>query len=493
MYSTDSINPKQLSLDLNDFRLPFGGSLSLSNRWVQLRGIIPWADFEESYKEMFSERLGRKAKSFQIALGALLIQGRMKTSDRETVLQIQENPYLQFFLGLSEFQEEPLFDPSMLVYFRKRIGLTELQAINEAIILGELTGSSKPKKVAEDEILPNKGDLKIDATCTPADVRYPTDLSLLNEARENTERVVDKLWAQVDSKEGELKPRTYRNKARKDFLSFTKKKNGSKRTIKKSIQLQLSYLKRNLGTIDKLLKCFEDFSQPLDKKGFKSLVVASEIYRQQFEMFQTGTHRIDDRIVSFTQPYIRPIVRGKAGKNVEFGAKISVASIDGFVLLDRLEWDAFHEGEDLILHAEKFKALFGCWPKSIHADKAYTTRKNRKWCQEREINLHGAKLGRPKKETAENKEAIKLEKEKAKKSESERVEIEGKFGVAKRRYGAGKIMAKLKSTSESLIMLAILNVNLGKILANLSLSQIYTLLNLFKNQNPIYFNEKLVV
>ena len=180
-------------------------------------------------------------------------------------------------------------------------------------------------------------------------------------------------------------------------------------------------------------------------------------------------------------------------KEVEIIEMLSNGSIDGFILLDRLEWDAFHEGEDLILHAEKFKALFGCWPKSIHADKAYTTRKNRKWCQEREINLHGAKLGRPKKETTENKEAIKLEKEMAKKSESERVEIEGKFGVAKRRYGAGKIMAKLKSTSESLIMLAILNVNLGKMLANLSLSQIYILLNLFKNQNPKCFHKKLLV
>ena len=260
MYSNDSENPKQLSFDLNDFHLPFGGRLSIMNRWVQLRGIIPWADFEGSYKEGFSEKLGRKAKPFQIALGSLIIQSRLKTSDRETVLQIQENPYLQFFLGLSQFQDEPLFDPSMLVYFRKRIGLTELQAINEAIVLKELTGSFKPKEVVENEINLNKGELKIDATCTPADIRFPTDLSLLNETRENIERIVDKLWAQIDAEEGVLKPRTYRKKARKVFLSFTKKKNGSKRSIKKSIKLQLSYVGRNLKVIGKLKKCFETFS-----------------------------------------------------------------------------------------------------------------------------------------------------------------------------------------------------------------------------------------
>ena len=109
------------------------------------------------------------------------------------------NPYLQFFLGLPQYEEEPLFDPSMLVHFRKRIGPTELQSINDAIVLKELTGSSKPKEVPENEIIPNKGDLKIDATCTPAHVRFPTDLSLLNETRENTERIIDQIWVQIDN------------------------------------------------------------------------------------------------------------------------------------------------------------------------------------------------------------------------------------------------------------------------------------------------------
>jgi len=476
MYYSPSKNSKQLALELKAFHLPFGGRLRINNRWIQLRDMIPWMEFEENYKSIFSKKFGRRAKPFQLALGALIIQGRLQTSDRETVLQIQENPYLQFFLGLPQYEEEPLFDPSMLVHFRKRIGVTELQAINDAIILKELTGSSTPKEVVENELIPNKGDLKIDTTCTPADIRFPTDLSLLNETRENTERITDILWAQVEHEKGVLKPRTYRKKARKDFPSFTKKKQGSKKSIKKSIKLQLAYIKRNLKTIENLQNCFIPFSQPIDNKSFKSLLVANEVYRQQLEMSQSGVRRIADRIVSFTQPHVRPIVRGKAGKNVEFGAKISVASIDGFIFLDRLEWDAFHEGEDLILHAEKFKALFGCWPKAIHADKAYTTRKNRAWCKEREIDLHGAKLGRPKKETAENKEELKLEKKKAKKSESERVEIEGKFGVAKRRYGAGNIKAKLKTTSSAVIMLAILNVNLGKMLSNLSLYQLKTLI-----------------
>ena len=476
MYHTPYKNFKQLAFDLKAFYLPFGGRLRIENRWVQLRDMIPWLDFEENYKNIFSKKFGRRAKPFQLALGALIIQTRLQTSDRETVLQIQENPYLQFFLGLPQYEEEPLFDQSMLVHFRKRIGPTELQSINDAIFLKELTGSSKPKEVPENEIIPNKGDLKIDATCTPADVRFPTDLSLLNETRENTERIIDQLWVQIDNENGDPKPRTYRKKARKDFLSFTKKKQGSKKSIKKSIKLQLGYVKRNSKTIEILKNCFVPFSQPLDNKNFKSLLVANEVFRQQFEMSQSGVRRIADRIVSFNQPHVRPIVRGKAGKNVEFGAKISVASIDGFIFLDRLEWDAFHEGQDLILHAENFKARFGCWPKAIHGDKAYTTRKNRAWCKERKIDLHGAKLGRPKKETEENKEELKLEKIKAKKSESERVEIEGKFGVAKRRYGAGNIKAKLKTTSSAVIMLATLNVNLGKMLSNLSLCQLKMLI-----------------
>ena len=71
-------------------------------------------------------------------------------------------------------------------------------------------------------------------------------------------------------------------------------------------------------------------------------------------MYKHKTNRIDDRNVSLTQPHIRPIVRGKAGKHTEFGAKLSASSFDGYVFLDRISWDNFNESGDLIAKRGSF-------------------------------------------------------------------------------------------------------------------------------------------
>jgi hypothetical protein len=201
--------PGQLSFE--NFYLPFGGKLSGKNRWVKLAQLIPWEEFEAQYVEQLSEGMGAPAKSFRLALGALILKERLGTSDAETVEQIRENPYLQFFLGLSEYSDKAPFDASMLVHFRKRVNLELIGQMNEAIVQQHSKNdASKPEGTAEssdstDEdndgneppSAANAGQLIVDASCTPADIRYPTDLSLLNEAREHTERIIDALYEQV--------------------------------------------------------------------------------------------------------------------------------------------------------------------------------------------------------------------------------------------------------------------------------------------------------
>jgi transposase, IS5 family len=91
------------------------------NRWVILANLIPWAEFEEEYSSSLSIEIGAPAKSFRMALGALIIKEKLGISDRETVEQIKENPYLQYFIGLLSYSYETPFDASMLVHFRERI------------------------------------------------------------------------------------------------------------------------------------------------------------------------------------------------------------------------------------------------------------------------------------------------------------------------------------------------------------------------------------
>jgi len=310
----------------------------------------------------------------------------------------------------------------------------------------------KKKKKEESESVENKGKLMLDATCTPADIKYPTDLGLLTEARKHTEKVIDKLYKKQKGKL-KAKPRTYRKKARKDYLAISKQKNLSRKKRLQAIKKQLGYLKRNLKHIDELVKLGAGLNF-LKKRDYQLLLVVQEIYRQQLWMFDNKKNSIEDRIVSLTQPYLRPIVRGKAKQNTEFGAKISASYYDGFVFLDHISWHNFNESRDLKAQVEAFKSHTGSYPESLHVDQIYRTRENRAWCKERGIRMSGPPLGRPKK-------SISLaEKKQAQLDARIRNEIEGKFGQGKRRFGLNLIMTKLSNTSETAIAISFLVMNL---------------------------------
>ena len=124
----------QSELTPENFELPFSGKLSPDNRWLIMAELIPWAEFEVEYAEKFSEKMGAPAKPFRMALGALIIKEKLGISDRETVEQIKENPYLQYFIGLSEYSNDSPFEASMMVYFRERINIDFVKKINRKMV-----------------------------------------------------------------------------------------------------------------------------------------------------------------------------------------------------------------------------------------------------------------------------------------------------------------------------------------------------------------------
>jgi transposase, IS5 family len=476
-------NLKQLEFE--SFNLPFDGHLRSDNRWVKLAKFIPWEEFEAAYsKTLESTRLGPPAMSVRVALGALIIKERLGTSDEETVEQIRENPYLQYFLGFKDYKDEQPFHPSMFVHFRKRIGKNALSHIVEVVNKKAMTvttptkrsgkGDDDDKGCAVGGENPNQGKLILDATCTPADITFPTDLKLLNAAREKSEHIIDVLHEPHKGKK--KKPRTYRKAARKAFLSIAKSKKVSKSKLRKAIRKQLGYLGRNLKTIDKLSRISPLLL--LDRRDYKLLLVISEVYRQQKWMLDHGANRIDDRIVSIYQPHVRPIKRGKAGAATEFGAKISVSLIDGFSYLDRLSWDNYNESSDLIVQVEAYRKRFGFFPASVHADKIYRNRDNIRFCKKHGIRISGPPLGRP---TGQNEKRIEALKQ-SRQDELDRIPIEGKFGQAKRRFSLSRIMCKLALTSQTAIAVVFLVMNLEKWLQSFLLSLIFVLHSSLKGQ-----------
>ena len=138
----------------SEFELPFGGSLSADNRWVKMGELIPWSEFESEYAENFPTEKGAPAKSFRMALGALIIKEKLGISDRETVEQIRKNPYLQYFIGQSSYSNELPFDPSLLVHFRQRISPNLINNVNERMV--EKIRSITPVKTEKKRIRPPK-------------------------------------------------------------------------------------------------------------------------------------------------------------------------------------------------------------------------------------------------------------------------------------------------------------------------------------------------
>ena len=318
----------------------------------------------------------------------------------------------------------------------------------------------KPASLEADS---NWGTLILDATCVPDDIPYPVDLRLLDESRETTEKVIDELFKQLQGKIGR-KPRCNRDKAHNLFLAIIKKKKPKREEIREAKRFQLNEISRNLRAIDGMIHCGAILSA-LGSQLYRKLLIASEIYRQQQDMYDNDSRRIDDRIVNLSKPHVRPIVRGKAGKKTEFGAKISISDDNGFVDVDRISWDNYNEASDLIMRAEQYKEERGYYPERICADLIYMTSENKKFCAANNIRLSGRtrkKQVETEVQTAEQQELFKSDLRK-------RSVIEGRIGTGKRKYGLDRILTKLVETSRTVITMAFFVMNVEKILRLLRL------------------------
>lgn len=383
--------------------------------------------------------------------------------------------------------------------FRKRLGANIINELNEWIVLEEQerqseeaskendndddhsSGDHQPSGPTLEENstesaspkTKNKGKLILDATCAPADIAYPTDLGLLNEAREKLEHIIDVLH---EPHKGKFrKPRTYRKRARKDYLSVAKQRKAGARKIRKAVGKQLGYVKRDLEIIGNLVT--QSSLSLLSKDEYRQLLVIHELYRQQAEMYKKKTHRIDHRIVSISQPHVRPIVRGKAKANVEFGSKVAISVVGGYALIEQLDWENYNEGTTLRESVENYYNRFGFYPEAILADKIYRNRDNLAYCKSLGIRLSGPRLGRPSKTEDKTLERV------ARQDASERNAVESKFGEGKRKYGLGLIRARLQETSETVVALQFLILNLERKLRVLFLKFLYNTIIYFDDRN----------
>ncbi len=458
---------REKQISFTDFNQPQGMQMNPNNRWVKKAAMIPWDTIEAEYAKLFPSHTGMPAKPLRMALGSLLIQKQYHYPDEELVEQIRENPYYQYFIGLPGYEDKIPFVPSLLVEFRKRLSEDVLNEINEMIIAfnaqqddddsndgsGDAGQSDQQDSATDSE---NAGTLILDATCAPQNIKYPQDIELLNEAREKLEDMI----CRVSDEYNYYRPRMYRKKARKDYLALAKCRKRSAKKIRKAIRKQLQYIRRDLGYITNLL---ENNGVTLSCSDAQMLDTLQALYAQQQYMLTNNTHSVENRIVSISQPYIRPIVRGKAKSPVEFGAKLDL-SVDetGMCRIEKLSFDAYNESAVLKTAIANYRERTGHYPECVLVDQIYRNRENISYCSNLGNRLSGKKLGRPKKDADS-----KAEKKIAYQDNTDRIEVERKFSLAKRKFGLGLLLTKREDTTRASIVLSIIAMNIDRLAAML--------------------------
>ena len=444
-----STDYEQQQLGFFHFNQSCGMGLDKENEWIKNANRLPWKAWEIPYAAMFTGKNGTIAKPCRMVLGSFIIQLRMGFSDRDLVKQLQENPYYQYFIGLEEFQHKAPYTAPLLAMWRKRIDVDFIIKANDMLC----DAMPKATKATQSFGLKVAGTLVAtqvcDATVAPQNIRFPQDTSLLNEARVKLEGMID-WFCQEYSLE---KPRTYRKVAHKEYLSFAKSKKPSYDKIRGAVKAQLGYVNRDLKYVD----AFIGAGYKLDEKYTDTLDTIRKLYEQQKYMYDNNVHKVENRIVSISQPYVRPIVRGKANKPTEFGAKLHL-SVDerGFARIEHLSFDAYNEGPMLQKALEAYKYRTGHYPARVLVDQIYRTTDNIAFCKKNSIRLSGPKLGRPTKDKVK-KEA---EKKVTDKDNVDRIQIERFFSTAKRRNGMGLIDRKREDTSLMTIALSVMVTNI---------------------------------
>lgn len=277
-----------------DFNQSCGMQLDTENDWIKRAELIPWQKLEAMYAKQFPSQIGNVAKPFRMVLGSLIIQTKKQLSDRALVKELKEKPYLQFFIGLPAFQQETPFNPSSLVTFRKRMNAPFMMQANE-LILDCLQIENDGKALVINDEKENIGTAILDATCAPSNIRFPQDISLLNEARLYLEKIIDwfhKAYA------FEKKPRTYRRIAHREYLDFAKSKRPGAKKIRACVRKQLGYVLRDLGYIEQYMS--EGYA--VSTRFINKYLLICQLYDQQKYMFDNHTHQVPNRIVSLKHP-----------------------------------------------------------------------------------------------------------------------------------------------------------------------------------------------
>lgn len=401
-----------------------------------LHQSIPFKKLAEKIQAPPSYISGRGRKPFlkvEGGIALMILKHYLGLSDELLIARLNTDWSMQYFcgvqLGLRRIKDKNLVS-WWRAYLGKYLDITALQS--------EFIAHWKPQ-------MQHTHLTMIDATCVESHLRYPTSVKLLWEG-------CSKLYALMQDIRKRLKLRASRSNYSKHKVAFLNYQRTRKKTNRKEKRLRKQLLKYLL----RLLQCFDELVNrqgcTLKTKHRKLIAAITKVYEQQHELTYGNTQNVADRIVSLHKPYIRPIVRGKETRRVEFGAKLHKLQVDGISFIEHLSYNNFNEGTRLkssvAFHHKHFGKL-----SQLGADRIYATNKNRSYCNKLKIANSFVAKGN------EGKLATQKQTMRSVLSTVRATVLEGSFGNEKNHYLLNKVKARTQNTELVWIFFGMMTAN----------------------------------
>jgi len=408
---------------------------------------IPWSELAKSLKIRKNRKGPDRIFSPQGMLALMFLKSYVDCSDRKLISYLNGNIDFQMFCGI-------FLGPERISNFKiiSEIRCELSKKLDIKALQGVLADSWKP-------YLKESNIMLEDATCYETSMRYPTNVKLLWESTEWSYKQL-KLICKC------LKIRMPRNKYEEQWNKYNNYSHKRKKTHPETARRTRSLLYL-LNKIVNLLREVENkYQQQLDlpKGYYEKIKIIRKVLKQQQEIFETGKS-VPDRIVSISKSYIRPIVRGKEVKAVEFGAKVNMIQFDGINFIEHLSFNAFNEGTRLVKSIRYGRSLFGKIT-HISADDIYATNANRKYSTAAHIVTNFKRKGRAGKHE-EHRRIISRELRKER-----TIRMEGSFGTEKEHYGLQKIKARTELNEILWIFFGVHTANAVRIAKRLAISRV---------------------
>ncbi len=373
-------------------------------------------------------------------IGLELLKAYTGLSDAKLVERLNTDWAMRLFCGLAPIAGQWIKDKDLPSHYRTKLA----SQVNYQAFQRELAIHWQP-------YVENKQMVLTDATCFEGYIKYPTDIKLLWDSCTWVQTQIKLLCKQMQLP----RPRSKFNEQKKKQLAYQKQRRKTKKQERKRKKALLYLLDKLLGQLADLLLLYEvqeQYAEHLPEKFYKRLQVIKKIYEQQQFDYDHPQEPVQDRIVSLYKPYLRPIVRGKETKRVEFGMKVNVRQVDGLNFIEHISFKAFNEAKHLKEVVWQHQQAFGSC-KQLGADQIYATNENRKFCTANKI----ATCFKPKGRTGKDEEQASILRREIGRGRA--TVLEGSFGKEKNHYNLQRIKARNELTEPWWIFIGMMTAN----------------------------------